>query len=163
VGTPVTLRERRRRAVLLTIVWATFAVAGPFMIRDGRPAMGIVVLVLFGGGTLYFLRIAFIGGLWLRLDEEGFTITNGFVTWTYGWLDVTAFYPIRFPTATLVGFALRPDAPNPSRRVLRALGRMSGTSLPSTYGGMKAEELTSYMEAWRTHCSRPRHTLSKSL
>jgi Na+/proline symporter len=162
VGTPVTLRERRRRAVLLTILGATFVVAGSFMVRDGRLVMGIVVLVLFGGGALYFLRVALMGGLWLRLDEAGFTITNGFATWTYGWQDVITFSPISFPTTTLVGFVLHPDAPNPSRGPLRALGSVFGTSLPSTYGGMNAEELTRYMEAWRTQFGGHRHNLSKA-
>jgi hypothetical protein len=154
----VTLRERRRRAVLLTILCAMFAVTGPFMIRDGRLATGIIVLVLFGGGALYFLRVAFMGGLWLRLDEDGFTVTNGFVAWTYGWHDFITFHPISFPTTTLVGFVLHPDTPNPSRGLLRALGRVFGMSLPSTYGGMNAEELTSYMEAWRIHFRGPSHT-----
>jgi hypothetical protein len=162
VGTPVTLRERRWRSVVLMIVCGTFAIAGPFMIRDGQVAVGVIDLVFFGGGALFFLRVALMGGLWLRLDELGFTTTNGFASWTCGWHDVSDFYPITVRGATLVGFTLRPGAPSPYGGLMRALMSF-GTSLPSKYGGMNQSEMIHYMEAWRKHCCRPRGTFSEAM
>jgi hypothetical protein len=161
VGTPVTLRERRRRSVVLMIVCGVFAIAGPPLVVDGQVALGVADLAFFGGGALFFLRVVLMGGLWLRLDERGFTTTNGFVCWTCAWHDVSGFYPITVRGVTLVGFALSPGAPSPYGPLMRAL-TYAGMSLPSKYGGMNQAEMIEYMEAWRKLYRRSHVALSEA-
>lgn len=55
----------------------------------------VVVYVLFGGGTIFFLIRTLSGALALRVDERGVTIgrlpgLNGTTTWEVPWDNITA-------------------------------------------------------------------------
>jgi hypothetical protein len=149
-GSPV-LRGGRLHWVAIAIVSLTFAAAGLYAVaQDER--RGFAVAGFFGLTALLALAMLVYGHASLRLTEDGFVVGRLWRDAAYRWAGVSAFKIVSIRGSRRVAFDVTGD-----HGMLASLARKQfGVSavLPDTYG-MKAEDLTDLLNAWRTAALAP--------
>ena len=158
VGTPVTLREGRRRLFLVLVACLVFAATGTAELIGGDHSVTAwLATAFFGIGGMVIGVLVSRGGRTLRLDEVGMTIDRGlpyFGLQRVRWRDVRTFYVYQIPGQALVAYRLRPGAPDLRSKVRRGLEAVALTdapdgNLPTVYAGMNASQLAGYLDRWR--------------
>ena len=163
---PVTLYPSRRKWLLLMAGCLLFAVGGIGEAHNGN-AMDWLGVAFFGLGAIVPGLMLLHGAASIRLDSDGFEMTNLFRHARFRWQDASGF-EAQFPPV-LRAFAIPPPSWNKfvafdnakmrnstSTRVI-ALLMKHNAQLGDTYG-FSADELAKLMTQWRNLAvaARPR-------
>jgi hypothetical protein len=163
---PVTLYPSRRKWLLLMAGCLLFAVGGIGEAHNGN-AMDWLGVAFFGLGAIVPGLMLLHGAASIRLDSDGFEMTNLFRHARFHWQDASGF-EAQFPPV-LRAFAIPPPSWNKfvafdnakmrnstSTRVI-ALLMKHNAQLGDTYG-FSADELAKLMTQWRNLAvaARPR-------
>ena len=154
---PVTLYPSRRKWLLLMAGCLLFAVGGIGEAHNGN-AMDWLGVAFFGLGAIVPGLMLLHGAASIRLDSDGFEMTNLFRHARFHWQDASGF-EAQFPPV-LRAFAIPPPSWNKfvafdnakmrnstSTRVI-ALLMKHNAQLGDTYG-FSADELAKLMTQWR--------------
>ena len=147
---PVTLYPSRRKWIRILLLSATFVAVGLWMISHDN-AYGWAGLVFFGLGMVVAIIALLPGAGKLKLDRDGFEITNLFRHQSLRWQDTTGFEAAIIPPSSLEMVVF--DDANAKGKTLASLslglvGHNAG--LPDTFG-LQAKDLASLMAQWREY------------
>jgi len=160
VGVPVTLRENALRKAFLLLLLTLLATGSIAKLSSGDHGFeNWVGAILAPPAALLLGYVTLRGPRTLHLDERGFVATSG-LPWRppldVAWRDVEVFTTERPGDGPAsVWYQLRPAASRLPRRYrwMRRLIETPDNGLPTTYGGMSAVELGTYLERWREHAT----------
>jgi hypothetical protein len=145
---PVTLYPSRKKWLVLLAAGIAFTAAGIGMIHE-HVSMGWPIVLLFGAGILISLVVLLPGASGLKLDRNGFEITNLYRRSRVPWKAAMGFEAKVIPPSSREMIVF--DNAEAKGGTLAALnkglvGHNSG--LPDTYG-FKAADLAALMAQWR--------------
>lgn len=134
VPLPLVLYPSRGRFTLLLLFSLTFVAGGVWLVRTGKP-FGYLCIALFGLCALVFAVKLHPGLSYLRLQRDGFTFGNLFLTRQIPWGRVQAFGVIPFGRQRLVAWNYVPATPT-AGPAISPPKRFSGyqAMLPDNYG-----------------------------
>lgn len=143
---PVTLYPSRRKWLLLLVGSGLFTAGGVFMVKD-HAQWGWPALIFFGICTVFAAVMLLPDAAGLKLDSDGFQMTNLFRSHRWHWRDVKGFEAVLItPHQTLVCF----DDPAQAGGMLAQLSQSyagHNSALPDTYG-LSADDLAMLMSQW---------------
>lgn len=139
------MRPSRRKWVLVLLGCAAFTAIGIFLVRQGEMA-GWYVGAFFAFGTIISAVALFPGAGGLKLDADGFEVTNLFRRIRTRWQDASGFEPVAFPHAVMVGY----DDASSSGSVAEFNRSLTGhnAALSDTFG-LAPDHLAELMTLWR--------------
>ena len=145
---PVTLYRSPTKWLIMLLAGVAFTGGGAAMIQS-HEAGGWLVALFFGLGTLVSLIALLPGGSYLKVDRDGFEISNLYRRSRVLWKSATGFEvkPIPSSSKTMVAF----DNAEAKGRTIAALNTSlvgHNFALPDTYG-FKAADLAALMTQWR--------------
>jgi hypothetical protein len=145
---PVFMRPSRRKWLLILLGCAIFTAGSIWMVLEGKP-IGWFPLIFFGLGSVTALALLLPGAGGLKLDANGFEITNLFQRKRTRWQDTSVFEPVRIPPANIL-LVVYDDAKLGASSMAQIASSIAGRNgaLPDTYG-LSANDLASLMTQWR--------------
>ena len=144
-----TLYASKTKAVIYWLISAVFVSMGILMILDEAKG-GWVITSFFGAGLLLFTVNMLPGACYLRLTKEGFWTSSLFIRKFIAWEDIESFGVASVQWGKTVGVNYK-HPPNKLASLNRLLLGQQGI-LSNTYG-LKAYELVSLMEEWRSRAT----------
>jgi hypothetical protein len=143
---PVTLSPSRRKWALILLISAGFTAIGVWMVASGNTT-GWFPLAFFGLCAVAAVIAMLPGAGGLKLDRDGFAITNLFRSHSYRWQETSGFAVARVSGNKMVVF----DDVNAAGHAIASMnvglvGR--NAALPDTYG-LGADTLAELLTFWR--------------
>ena len=169
------LRPNPTKLFLLGGVSFAFTLIGVWMLKEDEALIAWLTIVFFGLGSIFaMLQLLFFQKNYLRLDHEGFLVSNPFGSYSLKWSDIEEFAVGKIGTSQNEAISSLLDAvgiDNPSgvkavvfsysesykrfrtaRKIVKGLGLSGGHegALSADTYGMTAEELANLMNTWRS-------------
>jgi hypothetical protein len=153
VGTDVTFRASRKKALLLFLGSICFVAIGVWMSSE-RPLIGWGSVVFFGLGVPVSLLMLLPEAMYLRLDAEGFEIGSFLGKNRTKWDDVARFEigSIRNTKMIAIVYARGYQGQQVGRAIASSLAGMEG-AIRNSYDAPLGEILAS-LNAWKSRFSR---------
>lgn len=145
---PFVLHPSRGKWLLVFAIGALFAAGGAFMIRGGDPT-GWFVLIFFALVAVTAVAMLLPQASALRLDREGFEVTNLFRRHRTRWSDAANFSVSRIPPAGQ-SLVIYDDLTQSAKTLAKINVELTGrnAALPDSYG-LSTVELATLMAGWR--------------
>ncbi len=150
---PVVLRPSRRKWLLILAGCSIFTAMGIWMVIGGE-TRGWLALIFFGIGAVAACLLLLPGAAGLRLDADGFEVTQYFRRHGTSWQNASNFVPIKIPPANVL-FVGYDDASVADGSVARMNRSIAGrdAAIPDTFG-LSADDLARLMTQWRARSRR---------